>query len=254
MPASWTELCAAAGRAEAVLCDWDGCLALGSRLHPGAVAFLRRVGRIAIVSNNSTMTRAECRGQLVAAGIAVASDDIHLAGDVLLREAARQFAGRPVTLVAGPAMRREAERLGLCLQGRDAAAVLVLRDPGFDFATLCRAANQVRDGAAYWIANPDNMHPVANGIAPETGALAASITAAAGRRPDRIIGKPHALLFNRAMTGLDLQPEALLMIGDNPDTDVKGANALAIHALLVGRTTWKQSPGARLCDRDAETG
>ena len=235
-----------ASRAEAVLCDWDGCLAVEGELQPGALTFLQGVDRMAIVSNNSTITRVECHAQLASAGMAIATDHIHLAGDVLLREAARQFAGRPVSLVASPTMRREAEILGLHLCDRDAEAVLILRDPEFDFAILCRAANQVRNGAAYWIANPDNSHPVANGVLPETGALAAAITAAAGRPPDRVIGKPNASLFDRATTALRLPPSATLMIGDNPDTDVKGAMALGMRALLVGAATWMESrDGAR---------
>lgn len=224
-----------------MLCDWDGCLAMEGELQPGAVAFLQGVDRLAIVSNNSTMTRAECHAQLASAEIDIATDHIHLAGDVLLREAARQFAGRPVSLVASPAMRREAETLGLRLCDRDAEAVLILRDPEFDFAMLCRAANQVRNGAAYWIANPDKFHPVANGVLPETGALAAAITAAAGRPPDRIIGKPNPLLFDRAITALRLLPSAILMIGDNPDTDLNGAAALGMRTLLVGAATWMES-------------
>lgn len=237
-PASWAELHAAAARAEAVLCDWDGCLAVDGRLQSGAVAFLSEIGRIAIVSNNSTMTRTECQRQLASAGVAVPADHIHLAGDVLLREAARQFAGRSVNLIANPAMRREAEHLGLRVDDRGIEAVLVLRDPAFDFTILSRAANQVRDGASYWIANPDSVHPVGNGVIPETGALAAAITIASGRAPDRVIGKPGALLFDRAMAALCLPPSALLMIGDNPDTDVKGAKALAMRAILVGPATW----------------
>jgi FMN phosphatase YigB (HAD superfamily) len=32
------------------------------------------------------------------------------------------------------------------------------------------------------------------------------------------------------------------MIGDNPETDVKGARALAMQAILVGAATWVQAP------------
>lgn len=240
-PATWVELCAAADRAEAVLCDWDGCLALSGKLRPNAIEFLHRAKRIAIVSNNSAMTRAECGEQLAAVGVAVAPDFIQLAGDALLREAAKRFAGRPVNLVANAAMHHEAKQLGLLPSNDDAEAVLVLCDPGFDFTALYRAANHVRNGAAYWIANPDNAHPVADGVSPETGALAAAITAASGRAPDRIIGKPNSLLFDRAIAALQLPPSAILMIGDNPDTDVEGAKALAISAILVGSSSWQKS-------------
>jgi HAD superfamily hydrolase (TIGR01450 family) len=240
-PATWAELRAAAGRAEAVLCDWDGCLAVDEQLHPGSIAFLRHVGRIAIVSNNSRMTRAECRARLAAEGVAIAPDHIHLAGDTLLREAARQFAGGSVCLIASPGMRREAEHFGLRLRERDAEAVLLLYDPAFDYTMLRRAANLVRDGAAYWVANPDASHPSRNGVMPETGALAAAITAAGGRQPDRIIGKPQPLLFNRALAMLGVSASEVLMIGDNPATDLAGAEAAAMRGLLVGSTTW--APG-----------
>ena len=237
-PATWTELHAAAERVEAVLCDWDGCLAIDDQLQAGVADFLRHAGRVAIVSNNSTMTRAECRARLLSEGVQIAAENIHLAVDTLLREAARHFAGRPVQLIAAPTMQLEARHLGLRLNDRAAEAVLLMRDPGFDYGALRRAANHVRNGAAYWIANPDNSHPSGDEALPETGALAAAITAAAGRGPDHIVGKPQPLLFKSALAALDLPPSRVLMIGDNPATDLNGARKMAIEAMLVGPASW----------------
>lgn len=241
--ASREELRAASDRAEAILCDWDGCLAIDNRLQPGVAEFLRGAGRIAIISNNSTVPRALFRQSLAAEGVDVAEEDIHLAGDTLLREARRCFADRPVALVGAPAMREAAAAIGLRLADRAPDAVLLLRDPRFSFARLTRAANQVRDGAAFWIANPDLFHPSRRGVTPETGALACAVAAVAGREPDRVIGKPHSLLFDRALARLRLPPDDVLMIGDNPATDIAGATAANIRAMLVGPGTWAAPAG-----------
>jgi HAD superfamily hydrolase (TIGR01450 family) len=224
--------------AAALLCDWDGCLAIDNRLQPGVAECLRGAKRIAIISNNSTMNREMCRRRLLAEGIRVALHDIHLAGHTLLCEAAVAFRDAPVHLIASPIMRRQAEQIGLNLGSETPAAVLVLRDPRFDYARLEQAANHVRDGAHYWIANPDLHHPSGNRAIPETGALAQAITAVAGRAPDRIIGKPESLLFARALENLGLAPQDTMMIGDNPHTDIAGAAAANIPAMLVTLQSW----------------
>lgn len=238
-PASHEELRAASEGADAVLCDWDGCLAIDNRLQPGVADFLRKANRIAIISNNSTMTRALCRDRLAAEKIEVAPEDVHLAGSTLLEEAAATFMDRPVHLVSSPLMREEALRLGLFLTDRAPEAVLLLRDPRFDYAKLKRMANHIRAGAAFWIANPDFFHPSGIDVTPDTGALARAVEAVAGRPPDRIIGKPQPLLFTRALATLGLAPENALMIGDNPATDIAGAAAARIRAILVGSSTWR---------------
>ncbi len=43
--------------------------------------------------------------------------------------------------------------------------------------------------------------------------------------------KPHRFMFDRCLEEFDLPPSALLHIGDNPQTDVAGAQALGIQAL-----------------------
>jgi FMN phosphatase YigB (HAD superfamily) len=42
------------------------------------------------------------------------------------------------------------------------------------------------------------------------------------------------LLFHRACEVLGISPDQAVMIGDNPDTDIKGARALGMGAVLIG--------------------
>jgi len=48
------------------------------------------------------------------------------------------------------------------------------------------------------------------------------------------IGKPHGLVFHRCAEMLGItRPEKILMVGDNLETDVLGANRIGYHSLLI---------------------
>jgi ribonucleotide monophosphatase NagD (HAD superfamily) len=111
--------------------------------------------------------------------------------------------------------------------------VVLCRDTDFDYARLAAIARALAAGAELWVANPDLTHPGAGGrIVPETGALLAAVRAVAPAAPPRVFGKPEPALF---LTGLAGTPPAeALMLGDNPATDIAGARALGLPALLLG--------------------
>ena len=47
--------------------------------------------------------------------------------------------------------------------------------------------------------------------------------------------KPSPTIFQAVLALLDVQPGAAVMIGDSPDDDVAGAEAVGIRALLLDR-------------------
>lgn len=226
-----------------MLSDWDGCLALDDRLIAGAGDLAAVTQRLVIVSNNSTTPAETFRAMTADQGLELASEHIHLAGQVLIEEAARRFAGRSVFVIGAPAMRDLAQKQGLTLVERDAEAVLLLRDPAFNYAKLTQAVRMVRAGAHFWVANPDLLHPGADGVVPETGALAAAVQAGAGRKPDLVMGKPFPHLYRRALSSAGVDTRDAVMIGDNPKTDLAGARRVGLRGLLVNDRTWR---GARV--------
>jgi 4-nitrophenyl phosphatase len=64
--------------------------------------------------------------------------------------------------------------------------------------------------------------------------LYAALTACLGDIQAEIIGKPSARLFDKACQTLRLDRESVIMIGDNPITDIAGANAFGIASILIG--------------------
>ncbi len=222
--------------AQAIFLDWDGCVFEGGSFKPGAVDFMRAYReRISIVSNASAFTAHQLARAMARVGAPIPAERIFLAGEVALALAAERWRKRPVLVVGAGPMRRLAQRRGVTLAGRDAQAVVLLRDPGFTYAKLMAAANIVRAGAPLIVANPDLTHPAGGGVMPETGALLAALAACTDldAADVTVVGKPSRFLFERALAQAGCRPDHALMIGDNPRTDIEGARRLGLRGMLL---------------------
>jgi HAD superfamily hydrolase (TIGR01450 family) len=220
----------------ALLIDWDGCLAFGERLAPGAAKFLQEhADHIAIVSNNTTHVPDDFVALLAHEGVTLARERVILAGPVALHRAARET--RRALVLANGRLRHVAQCAGLETDAAEPEAVVLLRDTEFTYQKLQRAANAIRAGARLYVGNPDLTHPDANGTCvPETGALLAALAATVNLSDVAVetIGKPGPTLFRQACAALGVEPGQALMIGDNPATDIAGARALGMPALQAG--------------------
>jgi 4-nitrophenyl phosphatase len=120
--------------------------------------------------------------------------------------------------------------------------MVLLRDTRFSYARLLLGVNALLDGGRLIVSNPDVTHPgVAGRVVPETGALLAAIQACipVGALHMEVIGKPNAHLFQTACAALSIVPSQAIMIGDNPATDIIGAQQFNMAAVLV-------SPGSKM--------
>lgn len=229
--------------AEAVLFDWDGCLAVGGALLPGAKAMLHVLAdKSYILSNNSTDHPRDLVALLEEGGVPFPVDHVLLAGhQTLLREAART-GDRAINIVAAPQMVALAAELGLMpVQFADIDVggidtLVVMRDTSFTFKKLTAAINAGRACKRIVVSNPDLTHPGNDGsVQPETGALLAAIEAGLGGRTPliEIMGKPSPGLFLAALEKAGVSPVDAVMIGDNPSTDGAGARSCGIPFVQV---------------------
>lgn len=217
-----------------VLLDLDGTLVRGEAAVEGAGALVRALGpRCAIVSNNSVDSAREVAARLARLGIGVPASRVVLAGEVALDWIAATRPGARVMTLGGDASRAGAR--GLVSTDDAPAFVLATRDPAVDLARIGAAADAVRAGAELIVANPDLWHPGPDARrVPETGAMLAAVLACAGDVRYRVIGKPEPELFVRALSALGATVDRTLVVGDNPDTDGRGARALGMACALVG--------------------
>lgn len=236
---------------EGIILDLDGTLIRETEVLDGAQRLLACFAeRHVIASNNSSDTAETLAARLDGLGLRVAPDRIVLAGEQALHLIAARYPGARLLLLAAAPLHARARALGLHPDTRNGDVVLLCRDPAFSYDKLRSAADHLLRDVPFFVANADLTHPGADGRrVPETGALLAAVLACTvGARRPVIIGKPNAHLYHQALARLGLQPGQAVMIGDNPDTDVKGATDLGIPSLLVGthRDALADSPAGLL--------
>ena len=119
------------------------------------------------------------------------------------------------------------------LGGKSVDAVLIGLDRSLDYKKLSAACHAIEEGALFVGTNPDPVLPSDYGLAPGAGTNIAAVSAATGKKPDIIAGKPGELLFNQAMKKINALPPQTVMVGDRFETDILGASNLNINSVLV---------------------
>lgn len=224
--------------AKGFLVDMDGTLLAAGRPLPGAAELLTALqGRFVIVSNNSTDVASGLVRKLNRMGLPVSPEQIVLAGEAAVRWLAEYRPGLRILLLGSTSLHRLARHLGLQLTEEYPDLVLLARDVRFGYRRLCQVANLLRQGAELMVTNPDASHPGAMypDVVPETGALMQALVACSGVQPSKVFGKPETPLLEEALHRLAISATAATMIGDNADTDVRGAIRLGMSYLLIGR-------------------
>jgi HAD superfamily hydrolase (TIGR01459 family) len=233
------------GKYDAVLCDVWGVLHDGRSVFPGtadALIGLRVAGvRVVLLTNmprpSSTMPAA--LGRL---GFPQdAWDAIVTSGDVIRVELARRSPG-PVLRLGRDTDRALWDGLDLQFVERlDRARFLAIaglsgvRETPADYATILHAARQ-RD-LELLCANPD-LQIMSGG---ELRWCAGAVADAYARMGGRVVqaGKPHAAIYERAfevlagLAGAAIPRERVLVIGDGPATDLRGAARQGLDSLFI---------------------
>lgn len=218
--------------------DLDGCIHFGNTVAEGApelLALLHSANKqVFFLSNNSTHSPASVSNKLSKIGITATADSIYLASSLTGRYILENH-GKSTLCVAGTNdLTSELQLYGhttVLPESSCAADIFVLgRDLQFDFVRLKACANRILNGAAFYACNADLAHPsIDGGCEPETGALAAALTAMTGVEP-KTFGKPTQYAYQCIMNDFALSGSDCLMIGDNALTDIKGALAANMDA------------------------
>ena len=222
-----------------MLCDLDGVIWLAHQPIAGAVdavARLRSSGRrVIFVTNNSSARIGEQEAALAAIGIPAG-------GDVLTSAVAAATLVEPgerVLVCGGPGITEALTARGAHPiagddpAGVDADVVMVGFHRTFDYERMRIAATAAMRGARLIGTNDDATYPTPEGPIPGGGAILASVSTAAGRRPV-ITGKPYAPMAAAVLELVETTNAGrLLVVGDRPSTDGAFAVTLGCPFALV---------------------
>ncbi len=225
---------------QALLFDMDGVLYNSEELIPGAAETLAWVRAREIphlfVTNTTSRGRDVLAAKLARFGIPATPSEImtpcEAAADWL-----RSRGATHVSLFLRPAARPAFDGLDLLPEVAESGAnYVVIGDlaSAWDFATLNRAfrllhANPEAELIAlgmtrYWKA--------ADGISLDVAPFVAALEHATGRKA-LVLGKPAAEFFQAAADRLGVPNREILMVGDDIETDIAGAQLAGMQAALV---------------------
>ena len=219
--------------------DMDGTIYLGGRVFPHAVRFINRLRqdgrRVLFFTNNASHDPEFYYEKLTKMGFDPQSGEVMTAGDVTIEFLLRHREGKSVYLVGTDQLHRSFVGRGielLPLGAKTADIVVSSFDTSLTYQKLDDACRLIRNGAEYLCTHPDFNCPTEDGFIPDSGAIAALITASTGKEP-RYFGKPHRSTVEMIAEATGTPFEEMCIFGDRLYTDIAVGKRHGISAILV---------------------
>ena len=175
--------------------DMDGTIYLGGRPFPFAIDFIKKLRddgrRILFFTNNASHDPVFYVEKLQKLGFAPREGEICTSGDVTAAFLTRMRADKSVYLLGTPQLWEQFSRAGVRLicdrDGKTTAEradiVVTSFDTTLTYEKLTVACDFIRGGAEYLCTHPDFNCPTETGFIPDSGAIAACVTASTGVSP-----------------------------------------------------------------------
>jgi glycerol-1-phosphatase len=228
---------------DAVLLDLDGTIYHEEHALPGAVELIRRFqsqGRKYACLTNSTSSPQRISARLARMGVKVDPAHIYTAAAAACDYVMERFAAQS----APPRV------FNLSTEGvhdmLDGKVEWVNDEKGGCDAVVCGAPVNVlateerqrtamlllRKGAVLVAICADRVYPSPRGLEFGVGAMAAMMAYATNVTPV-FTGKPERFFFEELCRRLGVSPSRCVLVGDNLESDIAGAKAVAMRAALV---------------------
>ena len=242
-------------RHQVLLLDAYGVLVHHTGALPHAAQLLDRLNQTGfpyfIVTNDSARLPATAAAKLADMGLTVPAERIISSGTLLPAYFQRHGIVGARCAVMGPPDSLELVRQAggqVTTPGADAEVLIVADGPGSDFVdsvddTLSMVIARLDRGqpVRLLLPNPDLIYPkTSRGFGITAGSVALIFEAALAQRyPDRPdlrferLGKPNLPIFEAALDMAGAKAAQAVMVGDQPGTDIRGANAAGIPSALV---------------------
>ena len=237
--------------------DMDGTIYLGSRVFPFAIRFiehLRAAGkRVLFFTNNASHSTDFYVKKLQKLGFSPVREEIMTSGDVTIEFLKRHRQGKNVYLVGTDELVENFLESGIpMLTGKEESADIVVTsfDTTLTYEKLDNACRLVRGGAEYLSTHPDFNCPTETGFIPDSGAIAAFVTASTGKAPT-YFGKPYRETIEMICEATGLQLSEMCIFGDRLYTDIAVGKRHGVTAVLVlsGETTEADVDAATSADQ-----
>ena len=221
----------------ALILDMDGVLWRGTEAIGDLHAIFEQISKnawmVVFATNNGSRTIQQYIELLKSFGVLVQPWQVVTSAIAVANLLSKKFPnGGPVNIIGEQGVIEACKEHGFFQSEADALAVIVGIDRSLTYDKLKIATSLIRAGVPFIGTNPDRTFPTPEGLVPGAGAILAAITTATDVSPI-IVGKPEPAMYQIALDRLNLSPNEVLVVGDRPETDIVGAQALGCHTALV---------------------
>ena len=219
--------------------DMDGTIYLGGKPFDFAIKFIKNLResgkKVIFFTNNASHTTPFYIEKLTRLGFSPTADEIMTSGDVTFEFLNRFRKGKSVYLVATDELVEEYRAKGINLLNGDeekADIVITSFDTSLTYAKLDNACRFIRKGAEYLSTHPDYNCPTETGFIPDSGAIAAFVTASTKVEPT-YFGKPYKETIEMIGEATGFSREEMCIFGDRLYTDIALGKKFGVTSVLV---------------------
>ena len=229
--------------------DMDGTIYLGGIPFDFAIRFIKNLRadgkQVLFFTNNASHTTPFYQKKLARLGFEPSENEIMTAGDVTYEFLSRHKKDCSVYMVATDELVEEYRKKGInVLNGEEniqkADIVVTSFDTSLTYEKLNIACRLIRGGAEYISTHPDFNCPTENGFIPDSGAIAALVTASTGVIPT-YFGKPYRETIEMISEYTGYTTEEMCIFGDRLYTDIALGKSFGVTSCLVLSGETKQS-------------
>jgi len=223
---------------KALLCDIGGVLYVGDAPIEGAIEAVRRLKsqyKVRFLTNTTQKTGAQVVTNLREMGFDIDPDEVITALDVTRMLLEREACGALFLLT-------DNARTFFDDLPKEPCRYVVVGDAqaNFSYENLNRAFRLLLEGGELLAAANNRYFKDDDGeLSMDAGGFVAALEYASGKTA-RTLGKPSREFYQLACASMDAAPEETVMVGDDIESDVLGAQEAGIRAVLV--KTGKYTP------------
>lgn len=219
------------------LIDLDGTIYKGRERIPAGERFIQRLQEQEIpyllVTNNTTRTPQMVQDMLAQQfNIQTPLETIYTAAMATVDYMKDMNRGQTAYVIGETGLKSAISEAGYIEDKENPAYVVVGLDSQVTYDMLATATLAIAKGALFIGTNPDLNIPTERGLMPGAGSLVALLEAATRVKPV-FIGKPNAIIMNKALDILQVKRSEAIMVGDNYLTDIMAGIQNDIASLLV---------------------
>ncbi len=232
---------------ELIMLDLDGTLYVGKQPIPGAITalqLLRKRGiQLRFLTNTTTKSQRELIAQLRVMGFYLEEDELISApiGAKLELMSIQQNLRRPVRIwpLVADAIKQDFADF---FWDEERPDYIVMGDIGdaWDLRLINNLFNAMHAGAELIALHKNRFWQTDEGLKADIGFFVAGLEYVCSKNA-RVMGKPNRAFFQRVLDSVGVDAAHALMVGDDLDSDIGGAQQMGVRGCLVKTGKYREA-------------